>query len=47
MHRLVLALMAGLATSSALAQGKEPIALHDMGSFHVGGSTRTPTRWRR
>jgi pimeloyl-ACP methyl ester carboxylesterase len=29
--------MAALAASSALAQGKEPIALRDMGSFHVGG----------
>ncbi|MEA2928554.1 MAG: hypothetical protein QOG38_982, partial [Hyphomicrobiales bacterium] len=35
--RTVLALMAGLAASSALAQGKEPIVLRDMGSFHVGG----------
>jgi pimeloyl-ACP methyl ester carboxylesterase len=34
--RLVLALTAALATSPALAQ-KEPIALRDMGSFHVGG----------
>ncbi len=35
--RLVLALMATLAASSALAQNKEPIALRDMGSFHIGG----------
>ena len=35
--RMVLALMATLAASSALADGKEPIALRDMGSFHVGG----------
>src|SRR5262249_61557644 len=27
----------GLATGSAWAQGKEPILLRDMGSFHVGG----------
>src|SRR5262249_2495368 len=26
-----------LATGSAWAQGKEPILLRDMGSFHVGG----------
>jgi pimeloyl-ACP methyl ester carboxylesterase len=36
MRRWVLALMAGLISTSALAQ-KEPIALRDMGSFHVGG----------
>ncbi len=35
--RMVLALMVTLAASSALAQNKEPIALRDMGSFHVGG----------
>ena len=35
--RMVLALMATLAASSALAQNKEPIALRDMGSFHIGG----------
>jgi pimeloyl-ACP methyl ester carboxylesterase len=29
--------MATLAASSALAQNKEPIALRDMGSFHIGG----------
>jgi pimeloyl-ACP methyl ester carboxylesterase len=34
--RMVLALMAGLIASPALAQ-KEPIALRDMGSFHIGG----------
>ncbi len=33
----VLCLMATLATSSALAQNGGPIALRDMGSFHVGG----------
>jgi len=33
----VIALMASLAAPSALAQGNEPIALRDMGSFHVGG----------
>jgi pimeloyl-ACP methyl ester carboxylesterase len=37
MHRLALTLMAGLIASPALAQSKEPIALRDMGSFHVGG----------
>jgi pimeloyl-ACP methyl ester carboxylesterase len=37
MHRLVLALMAGLIASPALAQSREPIALRDMGSFHIGG----------
>src|SRR5712672_2024013 len=37
MHRLVLALMAGLIALPALAQSKEPIALRDMGSFHIGG----------
>src|ERR1044072_9113232 len=35
--RMVLALMATLAASPAFAQGKEPIALRDMGSFHIGG----------
>ena len=35
--RLVLTLMAGLAATPALAQNKEPIALRDMGSFHIGG----------
>ena len=35
--RMVLALMAALTASSALAQNKEPIALRDMGSFHIGG----------
>ena len=30
-------LMATLVASPALAQSKEPIALRDMGSFHVGG----------
>jgi hypothetical protein len=37
MHRFALTLMAGLIASPALAQSKEPIALRDMGSFHVGG----------
>ena len=32
-----LCLMASLAASSAFAQGKEPIALRDVGSFHIGG----------
>ncbi|HZY12104.1 MAG TPA: esterase [Beijerinckiaceae bacterium] len=35
--RMVLTLMAALAASSALAQSAGPIALRDMGSFHVGG----------
>ena len=35
--RMVLAVMATLAASSALADGKEPIPLRDMGSFHIGG----------
>src|SRR5437764_274934 len=35
--RMVLALMAALSASSALAQNAGPIALRDMGSFHVGG----------
>ena len=37
MRALLLTLMLGLGASSALADGKEPIALRDMGSFHVGG----------
>jgi pimeloyl-ACP methyl ester carboxylesterase len=37
MRRLVLTLMAGLVASPALAQSREPIALRDMGSFHIGG----------
>src|ERR1051325_10733341 len=32
-----LCLMASLMASPALAQNKEPIALRDMGSFHIGG----------
>src|ERR1043165_2477348 len=35
--RMVLALMATLAASPAFALSKEPIALRDMGSFHIGG----------
>jgi pimeloyl-ACP methyl ester carboxylesterase len=35
--RTVLALMAALAATSAMAESKEPILLRDMGSFHVGG----------
>ena len=35
--RLVLTLMTTLAASSALAQSSEPIALRDVGSFHIGG----------
>src|SRR5262249_1051551 len=37
MRRLGIVLALGLAAGSAWAQGKEPIALRDMGSFHVGG----------
>src|ERR1700757_5355665 len=37
MRRLGIALAVSLAAGSAWAQGKEPIALRDMGSFHVGG----------
>jgi pimeloyl-ACP methyl ester carboxylesterase len=37
MLRLNIALAIALAASPALAQSKEPIALRDMGSFHVGG----------
>jgi len=35
--RMVLTLMAALSASSAFAQNAGPIALRDMGSFHVGG----------
>ena len=35
--RLVLTLMATLAAAPALAQNNGPIALRDMGSFHIGG----------
>src|SRR5229473_1086280 len=37
MRRLGIVLAVSLAAGSAWAQGKEPIALRDMGSFHVGG----------
>jgi hypothetical protein len=37
MRRLGLALALGLVAGSAFAQTKEPIALRDMGSFHIGG----------
>jgi hypothetical protein len=37
MRRFGFALAFGLAAASASAQTKEPIALRDMGSFHVGG----------
>src|ERR1700757_2155933 len=37
MRRLGIALAVCLAAGSAWAQGKEPIALRDLGSFHVGG----------
>jgi pimeloyl-ACP methyl ester carboxylesterase len=41
--RVVLALMAGIAATSAMAETREPIALRDMGSFHVGGRTNEVT----
>ena len=37
MRRWVLTLMAALVSTTAPAQNKEPIALRDVGSFHVGG----------
>ena len=37
MRTTVLALMASLVASPALGQTREPIALRDMGSFHIGG----------
>src|SRR5499425_1889559 len=37
MRRLGIVLAFSLAAGPARAQGKEPIALRDMGSFHVGG----------
>jgi hypothetical protein len=37
MRRLGIILALGLLAGPALAQGKEPINLRDMGSFHVGG----------
>jgi pimeloyl-ACP methyl ester carboxylesterase len=37
MRRWVFTLMAALISTAALAQNKEPIALRDVGSFHVGG----------
>jgi pimeloyl-ACP methyl ester carboxylesterase len=37
MRALLVSLLLGLTASSALADGKEPILLRDMGSFHVGG----------
>src|SRR5262245_49684150 len=37
MRRLSIALVLSLAAGSALGQGKEPLLLRDMGSFHVGG----------
>ena len=37
MRVLLSSLIFGLATLSALADGKQPIVLRDMGSFHVGG----------
>ena len=36
MRRLLIALLFGLAAAPALAQ-QQPIALRDMGSFHIGG----------
>ena len=37
MRRAVTGLLFALAATPAIAQSKEPIALRDMGSFHVGG----------
>jgi pimeloyl-ACP methyl ester carboxylesterase len=37
MRRLSMALALSIAAGAALAQGKEPLLLRDMGSFHVGG----------
>ena len=37
MRALLSGLLLALATTSTLAQTKEPIALRDLGSFHVGG----------
>ncbi len=37
MLRIVAVLLMGFAMSPALAQSKDPIALRDMGSFHIGG----------
>jgi pimeloyl-ACP methyl ester carboxylesterase len=37
MRGLLALLIVGATAGSALAQGKEPIVLRDMGSFHVGG----------
>jgi hypothetical protein len=37
MRRLLTSLLLVAAASPALAQSKEPIALRDMGSFHIGG----------
>ena len=39
-----LALAVCLAAGPAFAQTKEPIALRDMGSFHVGGASRRDHR---
>ena len=37
MRKVIIAFALSLAATQALAQGKEPIALRDMGSFHIGG----------
>ena len=37
MRGLLSGLLLALAATSAIAQSKEPIALRDLGSFHVGG----------
>src|SRR5215207_5861626 len=37
MRRLLTGLLLALAAIPAVAQSKEPIALRDLGSFHVGG----------
>ena len=37
MRRLLTGFALALAITPAIAQSKEPIALRDMGSFHIGG----------
>jgi pimeloyl-ACP methyl ester carboxylesterase len=37
MHVLLLTLLIAISASAALAQTKAPVALRDMGSFHIGG----------
>src|SRR5438128_1521191 len=37
MRRLCIGLLFALTATAAVAQSKEPIALRDIGSFHIGG----------